>query len=856
MRCGTVAVGIGNYASAALNADDVRLRYAVEDAASFHRYAALAWPANATRSIHLQLLDREASLPGIRAAFEALANVGPFDFVAVYLSGHGQRHSDGSGWFCASDATLGDPSLSGAILDELLHSLPATSTLLLMDCCYAEAVTSGTSFFSSLAEARARLFCVSARAGERAWEDDRLKRSIFSHALFLGLSSHSELGDRTGAVDVEARLLPYLREQTPLLAADLKRGAIQQPVCGGQSAAALTLPTVATQSIGRATSIVDVLRLQARRILVSIGIGVVAGLALTELLFTHLAVSADQRILVRPGIASTYSALPWHLARETDTGFRITQLDLTREVDLQRLANGGFRSISTWRTVDGMYVWIDQLRPLFKSPSVLRFLERPAPIRATRDASEPAPIGFESINFAARVIGQSPLEYARRTELVLHSPVLDVDCASIAGPATEYDFAVSGSAPIVDFVRAFVRYGLPQSTDRGADLWKLARFVSARALLRQFDAVAFAEMDALLSESARIAPTIHVLGATKDSMAAELSATPPTSCSLLVVPLAAMIEPLPLRSEAEAALRGQPGGLTAAAMVALRKRGVAFDRLLKIIPRDLTLVAAAHPLDALSQQAVAESLLSEIDPALEPVADQCGLAPNILKPMLRLLTVTADDSKQLAAFRALSRAFRCLAPDEQQTVVQWTESQLLPNRMVTDFVVSAGLVGRYHALSPAALKVLLERLTPSARYEPGALQDFGGSVIETNADPVVAALAMASPTSKLNQTTIHLLEDVLAHRPELAYRSDAVAGLAKDWVESEGLSSNSITRRLRSERSSAAARKFTVELAVVALDETDEPVRRQTLGMLAIEWHMESDPEIRASVGEIVARAR
>jgi hypothetical protein len=740
-------------------------------------------------------------------------------------------------------------------LNALLTKIQASSVLLLVDCCHAEAATADIAFFGHLGGAQSRLFCASARTDELAWEEDRLKRSVFSHTLFLALSESSPLADPTGHVDLETGLLPFIRTQTPFIAAQQKRGAIQQPVIGGQSATATMLPTVQMSNIGRATTLRETLRNQARRIVTVIALTALMALVAIEALFSHLAISGDQRVLLRPGLSWTYSALPWHLSGDVDTGFRMAQLDATKESDLQALSDGSFRSVSTHRTAEGLRTWIEQVEPLVKSPKNLAFIHTPGhlAIDANSGEAEPSPKAFESINFAARIAGMEPAAYSAKNDALRNAPIVDVDCVSLRQNVVQRDFVVSGSESIVGFIRAYVRYGAPQAQDPSAALWKLARFVSSRALLRNYDATAQTELDTLLLEVTRNAPKLKLSDATRQAVESELPPNPPTACSLTALVLAAVLGPVPMQQLAEAQLasldnKAAQGDL----MVGLHQQGVGFAVLFRRLSQYLTIIALQRPLYQPTLDVVASSLADEINSDLEGALQECPLAPEAYEKLLRQLTDTSNDAKQITAFRSLGLAFRFLSPTARDTVFAWAADTLEKNRMITDFIVTLGLIGRERTLSRPMITVLLGRLSPDARFEPESPENFEGSAIDADADPAVVALAMAAPKVSLSDRTVISIEDIIARRPMLAYRPEAVASLAALWSTKEAVTDASILRRLRSQRGSATNRALTVQLAVAALDRS--PKRPTEIAAVAADWRQEVEPEMRRDLGEILAQ--
>lgn len=84
------------------------------------------------------LLDKDASLVGIRAAFDDLhTRCGKNDNVFVYYAGHGHVKSNGAGIWIPSDATSIYQGMDNAEIKEFLVRLPARRVLLVSDSCYS-----------------------------------------------------------------------------------------------------------------------------------------------------------------------------------------------------------------------------------------------------------------------------------------------------------------------------------------------------------------------------------------------------------------------------------------------------------------------------------------------------------------------------------------------------------------------------------------------------------------------------------------------------------------------------------------------------------------------------------------------
>jgi hypothetical protein len=84
------------------------------------------------------LLDKDATLVGIRAAFDDLhMRCGKNDNVFVYYAGHGHVKSNGAGIWIPSDATSIYQGMDNAEIKEFLVRLPARRVLLVSDSCYS-----------------------------------------------------------------------------------------------------------------------------------------------------------------------------------------------------------------------------------------------------------------------------------------------------------------------------------------------------------------------------------------------------------------------------------------------------------------------------------------------------------------------------------------------------------------------------------------------------------------------------------------------------------------------------------------------------------------------------------------------
>jgi len=359
--------GVSRYAAQALNDGPNRLQYAANDVQSFAGYARAAW-ANAD-SLTLRLAtDDGASLASWTEAIDALHEA-RLDLFIGYLAGHGIKSDNDHFHFCLHDADIEDGSqrgiISGADIDHAFAHVGARTSILFLDCCHAEGIVAGTSYFRSLEGDRARLFLVSARSDQRAWEDDSIRHGLFSNAVTQGLADGSKIAAPDGFVDVEG-LFARVSENVAARAFTRKSGARQEPIRGGVTAAPVSLPTASVTALEDQISTYDALILSLRRWLRSVLLMAVGAAVVTDLSFQHLAVDADGDIVARSGIRLLdpfRRALPGGIV---DTGFDADDIAPRDDVDTSNydaLRDGRLLA----NRLHGLGGWPAKLGPLLKS---------------------------------------------------------------------------------------------------------------------------------------------------------------------------------------------------------------------------------------------------------------------------------------------------------------------------------------------------------------------------------------------------------------------------------------------------------------------------------------------------------
>lgn len=858
MRCASISVGIVAYEHESYRESSMRLLYAAEDAVAFHQYASTAWDGPGDE--HRLLADEQASSAAVERAFSELVASGRFDILLVYLSGHGEVGRDGSGWFCLSDARPGEPSLGPRELDGLLGRVPVKRVILLLDCCYAEAVTRNMSLFGCLDGSLTRVFVASARSGQQSWEDDALKRSIFSDVLLRALSSDSDVAE-AGMVDLEASLLPRLREQVPLNAAARKRGAVQEPISGGLSVAATRLPTVSSRSLGRELSVAETVRRRARRLLGGATLALVVGLLFVDGLAYHLAVAGTGEVLLRPGLRATYGLLPFHLGREADTGLALADLDPTNDALLASLGEGTVSGVSGHLDSRGLRPWLANLEgglqrarqqsvaalaagrlvpfspdsdspPLHEAAFLARLGGRPI----TDVAKELYPAATE-VDFGCETPAERQLDF---NLLSAESKVFLGDAAWLAATAPDQPIA---RAKVLSGLLLFAAYRSLHYTSEDDRITELRAFAAAAWRLGSAapDREGFAR-----EASRRLLPMKTGWCADHARLAlALLSPKDGPGAAAEAELLAAFRKSYDDGREAEPRLDEQ---LAAAALAEIGRRGLLRAPTLGGIEA----LVRKDGLD-LSRVTPAISLLSAVAPSQSLPA---SLASALLE---RMNTPPAEfDFSPLAAFTALAANARFLEPAVLAQVRLWAREKLPKEGTMSDFHRGLGyLAAATGGLEPGQREILEARLSPLSRFSPEALTYRGVTIITASDDEALTALGRAAQASDIPPETAERLANVAMGRPLLRDRNELVRGLAAAWYRAsteEGLA-GAVAERLARARFSAVQRGLEVEVAAERLAGLACRARERLLAKLVARWHDEREPELRIALARVISLA-
>jgi hypothetical protein len=251
-------------------------------------------------------------------------------------------------------------------LDRLLSSVQAKRTAFILDCCYAEAVIAGMQYFKTLDGSEARLFIGSSRADQLTWEDDEARHGVFTAHLIDMLNAGDAFRPTVDPdrVQVDAELFPFLCDQVPLYVLDHK-GARQEPIKGGISSSAMTLPTARlARRIQQRTALGTALR-RLRQITTTAIVCVLVGLGLTYVLVYYAEVDRSGEIVLRNGTRWLEPLFQYLPSLRTSTGIDISMLSADTQ-SRYPVQSGSLGGVWTHVSKTGYRAWYDELRVLIE----------------------------------------------------------------------------------------------------------------------------------------------------------------------------------------------------------------------------------------------------------------------------------------------------------------------------------------------------------------------------------------------------------------------------------------------------------------------------------------------------------
>ena len=734
--------------------------------------------------------------------------------------------------------------------------MDAAATVLIVDCCFAEAVVSATRFFTVLGRSKSRLAIASARADQRSWEDDDLKRSLFSDVLIRSLSIGSAVADANGYVDVERVLFPTLREQVPLLAS-AKKAAIQEPVTLGIAAEGLRLPTVVGASLGRPLSISETIRAGVRRTLLTGLAAAAAVLVALEFFVYHLAVDASGSIVVRPGLKQTFNLQPLHAFSPVDTGIRLDQVARQDDEEVKRLADGHLWGFRTHLDADGLRTWLAALEKMLDRPdrqSINVFARSAtAPFKPDDDPPPILEAGFLSALRKADpgTVGQAL--YPREVKV-------DIPCDADVKRILDFNL-FSSSADVFSADASWTVFTAPRTPDeRASRLSELLRLAAYRAQAEKDAAVRSKEFRSFAAATLRFFRDSGDELALSESLKSRLTADQQGWCALHATFVAALLQPASSGREAEMELwrvlftynRDKQGDIASDAQILA---GLALSFLTRI--RDLDQEEVTLLAKAIDESGAGLDIDLPMQSLLRDVGNVRGYPERVQAMLESKLAPRKEkfDFGDIIAAKLLACA-KSLAGDRRDRLREWLRRNTDANRTMSDFETALGCASAIGPLGQDQLKILLDHLSPASRFPPPTMSYRGETVITSNGDSAAVALGRYLQRYPLPDDRMEQIVNIAISRTDLDGRRDIVRGLATRWYGREDEATEPIVRRLSGAR--ADSRRMTLEIEVAAEHVLSIPsVRRErtTFG-LSTRWKEESEPEIRIALARLLGRTR
>ncbi len=854
MKLSSLCVGVCEYEKSAYNSSEMRLRYSVDDANAFSRYAALADGSDQDKSDrHVVLANLEATFENMNAVVERFASLGSVDLFILYLSGHGEVSGVDAGWFCLADADPGRPSLTGPAIDNLLSKVSADHVLVVLDCCFAEAVLRGAPSLLSLGQSHSRVAVASARGNQRSWEDDNLRRSIFSDVLLRALSTNSSIADTRGFVAVEAALLPHLRLQVPLTAMARKRGVLQEPVSFGAVAQGIMLPTVSSVSFGRTVSASEAIRSGVRRVLMGLALTVFAALIFLEALIFHIAVDGSGEIVIRPGLSWSFAILPFHISETLETGFRLSDFDQRKDDVFKRLAAERDMGVRTHLDGDGIRTWLASLEPgllTTKQASVTAFARGVLPKLDPNDAEAPT----DETRFLSRLL--------RRTTAAVAADVyprpleINLDCSKPVASNMDFTLFSSDSGVFRRDAQWIAATAPSGAKERSVSTEAMVKWAAYRSYQRKTPDERGDEFAAFAKSVAILVDQVEDLD-TKLSLTATLRSMSGTWCAVHAAFVRALID---REHDAEAELwsalelapdddpNGRPVFLQASVSEALAqlsaRRPLQKEKLEWLgnelnagnidLSLDVPLVNLLRRSAAL--QPLPETLVNAFLAKLRPPKDEFDFDPLIAARFLACNALFLND-----AHRAIIRV--------------WLSRNADSNRTMSDLHEALGCASAVWPLESSQIALLVSQLSPASRFPPKFTNYRGETIIFAGADRATIAIGRMAQRFPITEDLARQLATFSAGRTDLQDREAILLGLGHRWYGDQPITAEDIYIRLRSKISDSALRKVEEDVATAMIVSLKLAQQRSVIEGLLRCWRTEDDPALRLSIGHVVGAA-
>ena len=858
MRIAAAIFGISAYEDDAIVGSIDRLHYAADDAVSFKRYVEAAYSFASEIAIEC-FTDSNATFDTWSSSIDRLSSFKPDTFI-VYLSGHAIRSEDSNSFFCLADTSGPDSALDIQTIDHALARVGAETSLLFLDCCYAEAIVEQSEFFRSLCGDQARIFLCSARSNQRAWEDSSIQHGLFSNALIRGLADISPLADQTGFVDIDD-LFTFVSQDVSTRAFARKERARQEPVKGGLRTSRLRLPTASANVLGSQISTYKAVAISFRRWLIRASVLVFIFVTISDLAIQHLQIRADGSIVVHSGLPifdPLRRMLPGGIV---DTGF--DNRDLDRNFDANK---DNIKAIEA-RHLMANRLWKSSAWPTRLGPALTTEARQSLSILLNGSLDRSA-IGFDP-NFHAPPISSfvalfslSP-RYERQTAEDVFSyalPEMDLKCGDEVDNRIDFPSLLPNTSRFIKELDW--RLATPNTLkERQKNFDISTRIVAYRSYTFQREEAQgtnHPQYDAV-REFRRLADWAQSLQMPTGSFPIGHIGS---WCSLTHTFLSA------LGRDPEIAVAGEENLLKILRHYKSDVHGDVLPERSAFALSLLAIVAQHRPLNERVVDTVSALLRNDdrgLDGAIDIVNWLEKIAPSSRFPNLTrnflLETLKAPlmehDFRQLTAFRILSGNAKFLTDRDRNVIVQWAQQNFSDNYNQDMYAEAVSLLAQN--LPPSFVsqyvKSAVSRTDPSRAVEPPERTWRGSLLISTNHVPEWTAISRIGQSIVL---PLHVTRGILTFALVFGtndFGRDAVLALAHQIEEIRENDWNGFRQRLVDLAAEEDTRDVLSQAAGMNICNLPKEERARHINLVREIWSKEKVPFLRISLAKTVQYA-
>ena len=636
-----------------------------------------------------------------------------------------------------------------------------------------------------------------------------------------------------------------MRRQVVIDASSLKRGSVQEPVNLGFVAQGLTLPVVSQAAIGRPLTVTEAICAGVRRSIVAIVFASVVALLMIDGLIFHLAVSSTGSLIVRPGFASTYYAMPFHLVQAVDTGLTIADIRPGAEELRDALASGSHWGVATHRDADGLKPWLSSVA-LGLTPEVRKWIDALAAGRgSTFDPDDNAPPVLPA-RFLAR-LDKRPVDDVARN-LFTRDWIVPWSCADTRDATANMDFEEFGKH--FDQYAEWLSATAPvDGRSRAQRLIVLIKLAAYRALYENNAETRAKEYADFLAAADDLILGIHAPN--RHALSTSLASQSSGWCASYVAYVLAVLGEPEQRSAAEASfvatyVQSDKATSSPQDMIpVLALGGIARHRRLS----SSTIGALDAALETGGADIGSESATTTF---LEEIASIQGLGDRLTSYLLTRLRTASDVDSQIFEARALAGEATYLNPAQRSELAAWLDAQTSKLPYVSSYHDALGLFAMTQTLSASERELLFSQLKRATRFPPRTTNYNGDTIVTSNGDAAALAVGRLASRENVPGDVLDRLMIFADTRTDFAGMTTIVEGLAARRYAGVGDQADAIHARLLAASGDARRRATEIAIAVALLRSLSPHKREAAVDRLLSMWKTEQEPAGRIALAQVI----